>query len=90
MKVIDTLWFTNRYGTIGIVTVEEDVTGDRKAYIGIGRGIDKKVDTDLILAWGNMFSVDTLKRIDFYLTKKDKKGGKDWQLKKQRDGSPIL
>ncbi len=42
MKVIETLWFTNINGVIGIVIIEEDVTGDRKAYIGPASGTDEK------------------------------------------------
>ena len=67
MKVIDTLWFTNINGTVGIVTIEEDVTGDRKAYISVVPGEDEKADTETIIAWGNKFSLDTLKQIEHSL-----------------------
>ncbi len=50
MKVIETLWFSNIAGCIGIVVIEEDVTGDRKAYIGPISGTDEKADTEQILA----------------------------------------
>lgn len=72
MKVIDTLWFTTSDGTIGIVTIEEDITGDRKAYIGTASGNDEKEDIDHILAWGNKFSLDTVLRLQHLLTKKEK------------------
>lgn len=72
MKVIDTLWFTTSDGTIGIVTIEEDITGDRKAYIGTASGNDEKEDTNHILAWGNKFSLDTVLRLQHLLTKKEK------------------
>ena len=71
MKVIETLWFANLCGTTGIVILEEDVTGDRKAYIGSVPGKDEKADTHAIIAWGNKFSYDTIKRIQRFLTKKD-------------------
>lgn len=76
MKVIETLWFTNRDGCIGIVVIEEDVStrplslcGDRKAYIGPASGTDEKADTEAIIAWGNKFSLDAVQRIEHYLTK---------------------
>jgi len=68
MKVIETLWFTNLDGVVGIVIIEEDVTGDRKAYIGSADGHDTKADTDKILAFGNKFSLDTAQRIEHHLT----------------------
>jgi len=73
MKIIDALWFTNIDGCIGIIVIEEDVTGDRKAYIGSARGKDQKVDTEKILAWGNKFSIDTAERILLSLKKEVKK-----------------
>ncbi len=73
MKVIETLWFTNINGVIGIVIGEEDVTGDRKAYIGPAPGTDEKEDAEQIIAWGNKFSFDTAQRILFFLKKEDKK-----------------
>lgn len=74
MKVIDKLWFTNMDGCIGIIIVEEDITGDRKAYIGFGKGHDAQADTERILAWGNTFSLDTVGRLQCHL-KKQKIGG---------------
>ncbi len=73
MKVIETLWFTNKDGCIGIVIGEEDITGDRKAYIGPASGTDEKADNEQILAWGNKFSLDTAKRILYFLKGEDKK-----------------
>ena len=69
MKIIETLWFTNKDGCIGIVVGEEDITGDRKAYIGPASGTDVKADTEAILAWGTKFSLDTTERIHYHLTK---------------------
>ena len=70
MKVIDTLWFTNNKGTVGIVILEEDITGDRKAYIGVVPGGDEKADTEAIIDWGNPFSLNTAQRIEHFLKKK--------------------
>jgi len=69
VKVIDSLWFTNINGTVGIVTIEEDVTGDHKAYIGVVPGEDEKADAEAIIAWGNKFSLDTAQRIEHFLKK---------------------
>ena len=63
MKAIETIWFTNKDGVIGIVIAEEDVSGARKALIGIGAGFDEKQDTEAILAWGNKLSFDTVVKI---------------------------
>ncbi len=73
MKVIETLWFTNFEGCIGIVVGEEDITGDRKAYIGPASGTDEKANTEQVLAWGNKFSLDTVLRLQHLLTEKQEK-----------------
>lgn len=73
MRVIDTLWFTNAHGTIGIITIEEDITGNRKAYIGSVSGSNEKEDTQQIIDWGNPFSLDTALRLTRLLAKKKKK-----------------
>jgi len=74
VKVLEAIWFTNNQGgTSGIIIVEEDVAGDRKAYIGVGNGIDEKVDIEDILAWGSEFSLGTTERIHHYLTKSEVK-----------------
>lgn len=69
MKTIETLWFTGMSGCIGIVVIEEDITGDRKAYIGPASGTDEKADTEQIISLGNKFSLDTAQRIEHHLTK---------------------
>ncbi len=46
MKHIETLWFTNIRGSMGLAIVEEDITGDRKGYIGVVSGRDEKADTE--------------------------------------------
>ncbi|MBA7567483.1 hypothetical protein ES708_09195 [subsurface metagenome] len=70
-KVIDTMFFTNVDGCIGIVVVEEDVTGDRKAYIGSVDGTNEKANTGAIMAWGNKLSLDAVQKIERLLTKKE-------------------
>jgi len=63
VKIIDTLWFTNRKGTVGLVIIEEDNTHDRKGYIGVVEGQSEAVDTEELLAWGNKFSLGTAEDI---------------------------
>lgn len=70
MKVIEALWFTDLDGCVGIVVVEEDITSDRKAYIGPASGTNEKTDTEQILAWGCKFSLGTVLRLRYLLTKK--------------------
>ena len=48
MKIIDSIWFNNSLGTMGIVVGEDEITGKRKAYVGIGRGADQDQDIELI------------------------------------------
>jgi hypothetical protein len=42
---IDDVWF----GNIGIVVIEDDLTKERKAYIGVGGGVCKEADMDACL-----------------------------------------
>jgi hypothetical protein len=72
MKVIDSLWSTTKDGCIGIIIIEEDVTGDRKAYMGIGQGHSQDDDTQGILAWGTSFSISFAERILYFLKKEEK------------------
>ena len=46
-------WFTGLFGTIGIVTGEDDVTGKKKAYIGTASGFDEDADTQHIAKTGS-------------------------------------
>ena len=62
-RVVDTLWFTNMKGVIGIVILAEDVTNDRKAYISVVDGHDQNVDTQTVISYGNPLSVDTIERL---------------------------
>lgn len=38
---------------IGVVVVEDEITHERKGYIGIGNGIDEKADIRRVLDWGS-------------------------------------
>lgn len=54
MRIIESFWFTamGKIQPIGIVVCEDEVTRDRKAYIGQGSGIDKDVDIKMICERG--------------------------------------
>ena len=69
LKVIESYWFE----TIGIVVCEDETTGVRKAYIGIGSGIDQNSDEEYIRMHGQKFLchaaeeiADRLKENDLY------------------------
>ena len=64
IKVIDSIWYTptvycyldkGEVGCIGIVTVEDTITKEKKRYIGLGKGEDPIFDEDLIIAGGSVF-----------------------------------
>lgn len=62
MKIINSFWFTG-LKTIGIITGEDEVTGKRKAYIGVSAGFDEKSDTLEITSYGLPFSLETAESI---------------------------
>lgn len=67
MKVIYSTWFTSLNGYAGIVIGEAE-DGKRKAYIGIGDGIDEKADERFILEWGAKLPPDLLRKVLALLT----------------------
>lgn len=52
MKIIDDIWFTNFQGIVGIVIGEDEATGERKAYVGIGSGVSVEHDVQIIALLG--------------------------------------
>jgi len=61
MKVLGDYWFSDmRGGTVGIVVREEDFTGERKAYVGVGAGFNREVDRESILDGGQQLPVSFL------------------------------
>ena len=46
-------WFTGNFGTIGIVTGEDQITGKKKAYIGTAPGFDEDADAKFIAQRGS-------------------------------------
>lgn len=53
MRVIDSLWFHSLDMNMGIVVAEDDFA--RKAYIGVGFGVDQGEDEIHILNFGAQF-----------------------------------
>lgn len=57
MRILRTLWFTNRDGTTGIVHVQTDYDG-LKYFIGHVSGEDESVDSQYVADWGSTFPTD--------------------------------
>lgn len=61
MKVLADYWFNDmRGGIVGIVVGEDEVTKERKAYIGTAEGHNQKVDMQSILDTGQKLSLPFL------------------------------
>lgn len=56
MKILDTCWFTNRDGSVGIVRVKTEYHGI-KYYIGYANGLNEEQDAKYIADWGSTFDV---------------------------------
>ena len=63
MKVIRSLWFSHLAGTIGIVIGEDDLTKERKAFIGLVAGNNEEMDSAWVLDRGSHLSRGTLQEI---------------------------
>ena len=61
MKIIGTHWFTG-ISCFGIVVIETEV-GERKAYIGLGVGLNEKEDAEYIAAHGVPVMKDSISQI---------------------------
>lgn len=62
MKIIDDMWFTSSH-TVGIVVIEDEVTHERRSFIGVASGQDVKADIEHIAERGNPFSASAAARI---------------------------
>ena len=71
MKIIETLWFADEIGSIGIVIGEDDYTKKRKAYIGSCSGGDEEADSRHIAAHGSPVMVAQASRLLELLTKSE-------------------
>ena len=54
MKITNASWFTQmgELKPIGIVFGVDEITGDKKAYIGVGDGVDESTDVNNIFLTG--------------------------------------
>jgi hypothetical protein len=57
MKILQSQWYTNKDGTIGIVRVETDYDGIQY-FIGHVSGLDEQSDTKYVADWGSRFDYD--------------------------------
>lgn len=67
MKNLKAYWFGGIAMTIGIVTGEDEVTGEHKAYISTVYGGDEKMDTQFVADHGSPVLVEMLEPIVKYL-----------------------
>ena len=66
MEIIDTFWFTNPGGLIGITLCKTE-EGDLKSYIGcIKEPSTPEKDSEWIMKWGNPFPVEVAKHLMEY------------------------
>lgn len=64
-KIITSTWYTMADGgLIGIVECEDEITKQRKLYIGTGEGINKDEDEKRIAALGCKFNLNDFIRKD--------------------------
>jgi hypothetical protein len=69
MKIVDSIWFTEmgEHRPIGIILVENELTGERKAYIGKSTLSESKKteehDSKLIIDVGAKIHVHTVARL---------------------------
>lgn len=58
--ILDSVWFTNHIGIVGVVAAERlDEKGNKKwvAYIGSGNGVSEINDEQVIAQWGHKLTV---------------------------------
>jgi hypothetical protein len=60
MKMIETYWFSSGTGLCGIVIGQDEFTGEKKAYIGIGEGKNEGLDARYVLELGSPVSAEVL------------------------------
>lgn len=64
MKVLRTYWFSDMMGgQMGVVVGEDEITKERKAYIGIAGGSDQEADTERISTRGQKLLPAVLEEI---------------------------
>ena len=74
MNVISAIWFSFLYfpGSVGIVLGVDEITGERKAYIGVRvSGSSEQKDIESIRQFGSPLGLDVLKTIVNFLEKEN-------------------
>ena len=71
MKVLDKMWFTTMSGAIGFVVAEDELTKERKAYIGGAPGFSEEEDTKMIMTLGCKVNIGMLKAVIASLEKQE-------------------
>jgi len=76
---IQSIWFIpiGLIGQIGIVMGEDERTGKRKAYIGIGYGLSEQRDEQRIIQTGARFPAEMFERIATWLNEEPVKKESD-------------
>ena len=67
-RIVSSRWFCNLFGCVGVIVVDDLVTGERRAYIGTGQGENEQVDIDYICEWGQELHMFTLREIEREMT----------------------
>ncbi len=69
MEIKKVLWFSgsNIPGVMGVVMGEDTLTKKKKAYMGMGTGLDDKIDQKVIAAHGTPVNVAVFQEIVDYL-----------------------
>lgn len=70
MKILKATWFTTANGElVGIVMGTDDVTGERKAYVGIGDGANEATDMQRIAETGGKLTPSVAQEVSDYFLK---------------------
>jgi len=75
MRPIHVYWFTCMTGAIGVVVGEDNVTKEKKAYIGIVSGFNEEADTKTVMELGAPLSREVLLEMAEHLKPPTKAGG---------------
>ena len=70
MKIIHDLWFNTLLGSAGIVVGEDENTGERKLYVGVGSGQSLERAQQEVVRWGTKLSLERLDEIRGHLAPK--------------------
>lgn len=73
MKIIDSIWFASfdMLGVVGVVMGEDDVTGEKKAYIGNAPGTNEQRDAERIAETGAKLTPEIAEKIAKFLNGAD-------------------